>query len=64
MFPTIKLWKKNANVDNSQNEEGVSIKARNEGIIRNVKERRFRSQVNRSKMQKKTTLQFRVQRSA
>ena len=30
MFPTIKLWKKNVNVDNSQNEEGVSIKARNE----------------------------------
>ena len=56
MVPTIKLWKKNANVDNSQNEEGVSIKARNEGIIRNVKERRFRSSVNRSKMQKKTTL--------
>ena len=43
MVHTIKLWIKNANVDNSQNEEGVSMEARNEGIIRNVKERRFRS---------------------
>ena len=40
----------------AKNEEGVSMEARNEGIIRNVKERRFKSQVIRSKMQKETTL--------
>lgn len=43
MVPTIKLWMKNANVDNSQNEEGVSMETTNEGIIRNIKERIFRS---------------------
>ena len=40
----------------AKNKESVSMEARNEGIIRNIKERGFRSQVIRSKMQKETTL--------